>query len=54
LQDVATTAIIYERAIEKDVGTRLNFSELMPGKDNKKEKDIGLLKIVAPFPLIFI
>lgn len=49
LQDVATAAIIYERAVEKGMKTRLDFSELTPGNDNKKAKDAGLLKLWFPF-----
>jgi len=50
LQDVASAAIVYEKAIANKIGTRLNFSQQ---KDNefveKNRKAIGILKSFYPF-----
>jgi ornithine cyclodeaminase/alanine dehydrogenase len=48
LQDVATAAIIYERAMGNGVQTRFDFCDLMPGKNNKNGKHVGLLKLWSP------
>jgi len=52
LQDVAAAAIVYEKAMARKIGTKLNFSEL-PGSNSESSKnnsnDINALKSWYPF-----
>ena len=52
LQDVAAAAIVYEKALARKIGTKLNFSEL-PGSNSESSKnnsnDINALKSWYPF-----
>ena len=51
LQDVASAAIIYEKAIARNMGIKLNFSERdsVPHMSGKNQKMADILRSVFPF-----
>jgi len=52
LQDVAAAAIVYEKALAKGIGSKLNFSRqgsVNPGNLKRSERDIEALKWWYPF-----
>ena len=51
LQDVASAAIVYEKAIAKNMGIKLNFSEqdIVPGMSEANRKAANIQKSFYPF-----